>query len=370
MPTQVQLPDGNIGEFPDGMAAAQIEAVLRKQYPPDYTASVQRPGMPPAPNPIAQDSAGPISRLLTAAGAKLEPQPLKAKTLGEANAEIYGTPENPKVPFGTTDDLKAQLMEPAKRIAGGDVAGGLGEYLASAAQYYLMRKAGKLATGSAPTPEAAPQIKFNPADLDQFNSAAGVRPEMAIPKQDVVAGNPGEVARLASVGSRMTQPVTLPSQNRGLALPAAPVAEEVAPREAAGVPRVTSNIPRTYAGESVLNEALTSLDNKSLLKVARSRGLDVTQEAQLKPGLADQRIIRKVIDSFTPDELAELRSQGIENSRFSPQPVDIENSKLAADAWHVRVLQSYFPDVAIPKALLLRSQKAQGMRLSDLLGAK
>lgn len=33
MPTSVQLPDGNIGEFPDGMSSAQIEAVLQKQFP-------------------------------------------------------------------------------------------------------------------------------------------------------------------------------------------------------------------------------------------------------------------------------------------------------------------------------------------------
>lgn len=34
MPTQVQLPDGNIGEFPDGMSHEQIEGVLKKQFPP------------------------------------------------------------------------------------------------------------------------------------------------------------------------------------------------------------------------------------------------------------------------------------------------------------------------------------------------
>ena len=34
MPTQVQLPDGSIGEFPDGMSQDQISAVLQKQFPP------------------------------------------------------------------------------------------------------------------------------------------------------------------------------------------------------------------------------------------------------------------------------------------------------------------------------------------------
>lgn len=34
MPKQVQLPDGNIGQFPDSMSNEDIAAVLRKQYPP------------------------------------------------------------------------------------------------------------------------------------------------------------------------------------------------------------------------------------------------------------------------------------------------------------------------------------------------
>jgi hypothetical protein len=41
MPTRVQLPDGNIGEFPDGMSNSQIEAVLQKQFPP----KAAHPGM-------------------------------------------------------------------------------------------------------------------------------------------------------------------------------------------------------------------------------------------------------------------------------------------------------------------------------------
>ena len=47
MPTRVQLPDGNVGEFPDNMSQQQIEAVLAKQFP----ASNQPPGVPKAPIP-------------------------------------------------------------------------------------------------------------------------------------------------------------------------------------------------------------------------------------------------------------------------------------------------------------------------------
>ena len=32
MPVRVQLPDGNIAEFPDGMPPQEIEAVLQRQF--------------------------------------------------------------------------------------------------------------------------------------------------------------------------------------------------------------------------------------------------------------------------------------------------------------------------------------------------
>lgn len=42
MPTQVELPDGNIAEFPDEMSQEQIEAVIRQQYAPPPQNSVPR----------------------------------------------------------------------------------------------------------------------------------------------------------------------------------------------------------------------------------------------------------------------------------------------------------------------------------------
>lgn len=44
MPKRVQLPDGNLGEFPDSMPDAQIEAVLQKQFPQPKSVS---PPVPP-----------------------------------------------------------------------------------------------------------------------------------------------------------------------------------------------------------------------------------------------------------------------------------------------------------------------------------
>lgn len=116
------------------------------------------------------------------------------------------------------------------------------------------------------------------------------------------------------------------------------------------------NFPHTASGEIVLNQALTSLDNKTLLKIARSRGINVTAEAQLKPGMANTRIINKIIDDMSPEELADARDQGIEMSRNKPvQNPDISPEK-AAEAWHYKVLNTFFPDVAMPKTMAARAQ--------------
>lgn len=118
----------------------------------------------------------------------------------------------------------------------------------------------------------------------------------------------------------------------------------------------TSTLPRINSGEGVLNQALTSLDNATLLKVARSRGINVTKEAQLKPGAANNSIIKKIIDDFSPDELDEVRNQGIEISRNKPVSVDAEEvtPDAAAEAWRSKVLNTFFPDIKIPKTMQAR----------------
>lgn len=50
MPIEVELPDGSIAEFPDGMADADIEAVIQKQFPsPSPAAARAAPAAQPAP---------------------------------------------------------------------------------------------------------------------------------------------------------------------------------------------------------------------------------------------------------------------------------------------------------------------------------
>ncbi|HEY2496570.1 MAG TPA: hypothetical protein VGK24_05835 [Candidatus Angelobacter sp.] len=130
---------------------------------------------------------------------------------------------------------------------------------------------------------------------------------------------------------------------------------------------VNADAPRVRSGEAVLNQALTALDNKSLIKVARSRGIDVTREAQLKPGAANSSIINKIMDDFSPDELDNARDMGVEISRNRPEPTnDLSagaskaereaDAERQAEAWHYKVLNTFFPDVAIPKTMAARAQ--------------
>lgn len=135
--------------------------------------------------------------------------------------------------------------------------------------------------------------------------------------------------------------------------------------EPAATPQtVNSEAPRTNSGEGVLTQALTALDNKTLLKVARSRGIDVTKEAQLKPGSADATVIKKIIDDFSPDELDEVRNQGIEISRHKPVPPEGVSPEAGKEAWHYKVLNTFFPDVSITKAMAARAEATIAARPS------
>lgn len=145
--------------------------------------------------------------------------------------------------------------------------------------------------------------------------------------------------------------------------PAAAEAEAAATGEATAEQTAnafqTQNAPYTYSGESALRQVLTGLGNKDLLQVARSRGVNVTAEAQLKPGVADNRIIGKIIDDFSPEELDDFRDTYLEATRQG------RPSGVGPEAYTTKVLQQFFPDLKIPQTRLVRTQKAFG-RLTDL----
>jgi hypothetical protein len=119
-------------------------------------------------------------------------------------------------------------------------------------------------------------------------------------------------------------------------------------------PEAAATIPRTLSGESALGQVLSRLDNASLLRIAKSRGINVSQESLLKPGTGNNLLIRKISNDFSPDELQEFGARYLENSRFQHQfPSD-----MSPEHWSVIALQSYFPDVKVPLAALRRAALA------------
>lgn len=220
----------------------------------------------------------------------------------------------------------------------------------------------KKAPQPAPVYPGAPQPT---ASAEQLNPSL-VSPARTTPGQvplEFIRPEPPTDLPIPGVNAPISLHRIAPS--RGLLLPgevapssiAGSIAESVAePKTLASLSGETpsgAGIPRTLSGESILNQVLGGRDQSTLLKIARSRGINVTQEAQLKPGVANKRIIGKIIDDFSPEELDEIRAQGIENARFRHAFGDIGD-----EAWNTMALQTYFPDVKIPVAQVLRTQKA------------
>ncbi len=134
-----------------------------------------------------------------------------------------------------------------------------------------------------------------------------------------------------------------------VAQPAAPEPQATAP---SSIPS-GGGIPRTLSGESALRQILTGQDNANLLKIAKSRGINVTAESQLKPGIADNKLITKIIDDFSDDELDGLRSQYMESKLNRHQ-----FGNIGPEAWKTMSLQTYFHDLKIPASVLKRTQAA------------
>lgn len=141
--------------------------------------------------------------------------------------------------------------------------------------------------------------------------------------------------------------------------PAGETIPRTLPPETAAPPR--TEYPRTISGspalsgDSVLRQILDSEPNKVQLQIARSRGIDVSQEALLKPTDAvTNRIINKIVDDFSPDELEEARAQYLEQTRIGSHDFRGDVGKEANQTIN---LQTYFPDLKIPLSRLLRTQK-------------
>jgi hypothetical protein len=198
--------------------------------------------------------------------------------------------------------------------------------------------------------------------------AAGLlSPKLARMMQSVQAGNwegllPDRMVHainLAKAASKSAPEATPAETPNVYGTPRAQWGQTV-PREAPaptpeGTPPSASmnTLPHTLNGDSALRQILTGQDNANLLKIAKSRGINVTKEAALKPGTADNLLVNKIIDDFSPDELEEIRAQHLENTRFRHSFGDI-----GPEAWKTLSLQTYFPDLKIAQTTLDRTAKA------------
>jgi hypothetical protein len=230
------------------------------------------------------------------------------------------------------------------RAREGDIAGAVGE----GATYALAPKVARGVGGKA---------------IDAARDVPGVR--TLIPSTEGIGRAIGNSPTVGPMIEKAINTVSPPEPAPARAIPtsgrAGPVAPAVGgPAEATQAIPMTpkaeassETIPRTLQGESVLRQVLTGQDNKNLLKIAKSRGINVAKESQLKPGVADNLLINKIIDDYSPEELDEVRSQGLEVSRFRHN-----FGNIGPEAQQTLAIQTHFPDVKIPQAVTTRTQAA------------
>jgi hypothetical protein len=266
--------------------------------------------------------------------------------------------------------LGPTLAHSGDQLESGDTAGGVGTTLGAAATLLAGAKAPAIAEGAANIADAIPGKAIVTAPV-----RAAVRATEAVANSKLKP-----FAKLMTPADEAAgSPVKLPGRDFGLPAPAAapgrpaPVNAAVPP-PATTVPQVAqpevasspaaatatpaasdATIPRTLSGDAALREVLTTQPNKILLQIARSRGVDVTPEAQLKPTNAvNNRVINKIITDFSDDELDDVRSTHLEVERMGRH----DFGDVGKEASQTLNLQTYFPDLKIPLAQLLRLRKA------------
>jgi hypothetical protein len=174
-------------------------------------------------------------------------------------------------------------------------------------------------------------------------SGAGAAPETtaAATDQAEALASTGKSAARRAVASEPAQPVAAETS-------APPLNPELAegPRTTAGAG------PRVVNPEIVTRGILEGFDNKTLVKIAKSRSINVTAEQQLKPTVGNGRIISKILDSMESQEKQEIYDRWVENTRMGlPKNIGSEAYKTAA-------LSTYFPDINLSNARLTRMGKA------------
>lgn len=214
-----------------------------------------------------------------------------------------------------------------------------------------------------PAPAAAPGATPAPQPVPMTEGTPWGKPILekpAYPGADL----PEAPSREALQARALEKPGAAPAEEPSASLGRIPGAKSAAAQPEAAAPAAAATpemstphgggIPRTLSGESALRQVLTGQDNANLIKIAKSRGINIAQESQLKPGVADSRLINKIIEDFSDDELDGMRSQYLENNRMGKHNF----GDIGPEAWKTMGMQSYFPDVKIADAALRRTQSS------------
>ncbi len=185
-------------------------------------------------------------------------------------------------------------------------------------------------------------------------------PQVRVPGEgfgfpDRVTGGPEVAPRFKSAADVIADEARAKSSDASAAAEPQPVSEVNGRPVERVTPASPENAPRTLSGDSVLREELTKQPNNILLKIARSRGVDVAQEALLKPSNAvNNRIINKIVEDFSQDELDELSARRLEEERMGRH----DFGEIGKEANQTISLQTYFPELKIPMSQIMRTQKA------------
>jgi hypothetical protein len=238
--------------------------------------------------------------------------------------------------------ITAKALTFASDIVDPDITGLVSPRLA-----HLQKVAGRVGrTMSKPgTAEQAAPLGKIPVSTAAEKTAA-VAPRIARPATGIapeaIPPIPDEVLEPESAAESEAPPSQAPR-----ALRVGPDKEPFSAGRIQNAPDVLNN------GESALRQVLTGQDNQALLKIAKSRGINVTKEAQLKPASADRLLVNKIVEDFSPEELDEVHGRYVENSRFRHGFGDI-----GPEAQKTLSLETFFPDLKIPAARQIRTRAA------------
>lgn len=295
MPKRIQLPDGNIGEFPDSMSNTDIEAVLQKQYPPARADNSQ-------PTQFERERMSdvalvPVQRAVAKAAGKPAPD----------LSNLEPTVEGKLVPKGTT--MKALPVAAANNLiypGTGTAASGVGDVakgnVARGAHKILSGGFEALSTGTPLALEAAPALVARAMAGGYLGSKAGSKVAETLGASQDVQDLSGDIGGAAGGGLALKGGKLVPHVGDGAAKLASTAATIVSPDvvgivspRLAHVQRVLGKFAEAYkSGKPVDMKDVGPIPDEAAFPVTTPSDVPLEQmpsESVAYPKLTDPAII-------------------------------------------------------------------------------